>query len=663
MSKPKHRKSHHVRHAPRRPSPGTKGRAAKRTDPVAVLEDPEEAPAPVSDPPPVGALQRGQYGAPPSPPAAVLPRDQWGTTPDTVALAAVDPPRTLPASQIMRRTRAGAHAYVGSVRHAVGELRPWLRSGLQRTQAPTRRSVRVLLVLSVALALLLGVAGSGIGAISDYVALKGLATSALDNLNRVPEDLGLGSKAPGTHLIGTAQKAQAAADLQAALRDFQALHDRLAHPDPLLSLGGHVARVAAYVQSGLILSSVAIDGVHVAENLLDSLVVLANALNTSALVGSSGTTDAVGGVTVAELGALQTNITAALPYINDIIARLGAVPPSVAFAALSASQRAKITPYLSLLPKIPQFLPIMNQFIAAAPAILGIGQPAGYLVMTMDPSEIRPSGGFQGNYAVMGMDAGRPGSLSLQDVYLLDKPYQATARGAADAPPQQYLSWWPDQFLPWGLRDANLAANFPTTAAYNLSELHKEGGEAAPIVDSKGTVTGHKPVTVTGFIAVEPNVIAQFLALAGPITIGAPYNERVTADNLQDKIHYYQLTNAGRKVGTTVGSGDTVSSANKRFTALIAKAIQARIKTLPKEVLLQYLSQLVDDLHTKDIQIAFTNPIAENFLRYYQISSELYLGKADSLAINNTNISGNKASQYLHEGISDAVQLDRTGGA
>lgn len=593
-------------------------------------------------------------------------RTVWGNRPDDAILAALAPPE-IPSQVVPPRkqtmVQGGNRALTRPLAVTWREVSPWLRSGMRRSALPSRRALRMSVGMLVLIALITGVVGTGLAGLVDYFYVRGLATNGLEALQRVPDDLGLGAHSTH-HLVTAAQRTQAQGDLDTALRDFQTLHDKLANPDPILQAASRSGRVAADLRSGYLLSSVAIDGVHITQAMFDSLVAVANVVSSSPVTGGTSGSDAGTGLTTTDLATIQANFTSALPFINDIITRLQTTTPGELLAALSASQRAKVAPLLRLVPQLPALLPVMDRFFAAAPAILGIGQPAAYLFITMDPSEMRASGGFQGNYAVVGVNGGRMGNISLQDVYLLDKPYDATAAGSQDVPPDSYLNWWPHAFLPWGLRDANLSADFPTSAGYDLSELSLENGAAVPVLDASGKVTGHRPVTMTGVIAMQPEVIKQLLRIAGSIRIGAPYDVTVTADNLEQQIHYFQLTNAGRTKGGDVGSGDqSLSSANKRFTALLARGLEDRVKTMGRDKLFAFVGTVLNDLHTKDIQLSFTDPGAEDFLRHYQISSEVYTGTADGLLITSTNISGNKASQYLREQVHDTIQLDSAGGA
>jgi hypothetical protein len=610
---------------------------AKETD----LERPRQAEQASGN----GVVQRQDWGD--EPPAGILDHFSHATPATTLATK---------GRQMVQWVR-NYGAFVG---HSWQEVWPWLRSGLQHGQRPTRRALNALFSVLILGAMAVTIVGTAFSATSDYFALSHLKSDAISALSHVPDLLGFGTTLPH-HYISTYEQTQAKNDIAQALSDMQQLHQRLATPDLILSAAMRAPRTAELLQSALLLSSVAIDGIQVLQQMFDTVLAIAN-IYVSAPLTSNGPSDQTqGGLTLQSLQDFHTDLVNASPYLTDLELRLKGSPPNVLFAALSSTDQAKILPYLQILPNITAFLPLLDQFMAAAPAILGVGQPASYLFITMDPAEMRATGGFQGNYTVMDMRAGRPGVLSLQDVYLLDKPYNATYPGDEDAPPAQYSSWWP--YAPWGLRDANLSPDFLTSAQYDWQQLTQEKGNVVSIVNDAGKVSGTRPEPVTGMIAIEPAVIEQALQLTGPITIGAPYNDIVTAANFQQKIHYYQLTNQGRKLGTQAGQGDTLSSANKRFTALLARALEQQLKTMPKTRLLTLVGDLLNDLHTKDIQVAFTDPKAENFLRYYQVSSEMYAGNADSLMLADSNISGNKGSQYLAAQIDDQVQLDQYGGA
>ncbi|HEU4784598.1 MAG TPA: DUF4012 domain-containing protein, partial [Ktedonobacterales bacterium] len=214
---------------------------------------------------------------------------------------------------------------------------------------------------------------------------------------------------------------------------------------------------------------------------------------------------------------------------------------------------ATIGKLLAALPTILSATDTMQTLLDAAPALLGIGQPAYYLIAAMDSTELRPGGGFIGNYGILGLQAGQQMKnmpLALNDTYALDQKYYQSAlepyrlqqgvktvtavkgcQSLGPQPPARYW-WWPFRaFDPtckygWGLRDANLSASFPENAQAMMR-----------IVESvDGVVPSDAPLQ--GVIVFTPGFIKDILTITGPILV-PQFNVSVNATNHEDMIHTY----------------------------------------------------------------------------------------------------------------------------
>lgn len=152
------------------------------------------------------------------------------------------------------------------------------------------------------------------------------------------------------------------------------------------------------------------------------------------------------------------------------------------------------------LPDIRAGLSAVEQFMSVAQAVLGIGTPAKYLHEVLDSTELRPGGGFMGNYGIATLSGGRLTSLHLTDVYLLDMPFVYSGK-RVPFPPQ--YQWSPFVRWKWGLRDSNLDADFPTVARYGEQHYSLES------VDGP----------LQGVIAITPASMQQALEIAGPLRI------------------------------------------------------------------------------------------------------------------------------------------------
>ncbi len=75
------------------------------------------------------------------------------------------------------------------------------------------------------------------------------------------------------------------------------------------------------------------------------------------------------------------------------------------------------------IPLLQTWLKTVEQLLPVAPTLLGIGTPANYLIEVLDSTELRPGGGFIGNYGIATLSGGRLTTAHITDTYLLDQPY------------------------------------------------------------------------------------------------------------------------------------------------------------------------------------------------------------------------------------------------
>ncbi len=650
-------------------------------------------------------------------------RDLWGGGPDPYTMASVALEVSLP--------RPGKKA--GGKEHAaVIQFFNWVQHKFAKEVQPTQRAMRVLVALCLLGVVLLTSLGTGLAGLADYLSIKGLATDAVNSLTHVGADLGMSKGAP--QMTDAQRDAAARNDLNHARYDMQALHDRLAHPDFILSLAGSVPQVAPKLQSGLALSNIGIVGMQMLLTLVPTLVSVSKVL-TASPIATSSTTNNTPLLGADDLAQIASSIQQIQPTLAQMIDLIKATPPNILVAALSSKQQGEILPLLQGAQYLPNALNVMTQFLdlpnSTAATLLGITHgPVGYLLMTLDNAEIRPVGGFQGQYAVIGVNGGRISHIALQDVYHYLEPVTYSGPNTQRYRVYDNLSlanlepWFDSTELGWAMRNSGLSPDFPQAARYALWYLHNEelsvptvpnpppyqyydcpdgatqpisnaacyaGGDRLPITNAKGEITGFaaQRIPMAGVIAIQSRVIAQLLDITGPLTIGCPYRQQVTSANLQRLIHYYQETVAGRKVGNQP-CGAQVSDATKRFTALVTQALQERLRSLPKTALLRFVGDLVQDLHTKDIQIYFTDPTAnqaanagplafangdrsasvypadaaaEGFLRHDQVSNEVFQGTDDALMMSRADETGWKLEPYVHLQLVDQIQLQRDGSA
>jgi hypothetical protein len=169
--------------------------------------------------------------------------------------------------------------------------------------------------------------------------------------------------------------------------------------------------------------------------------------------------------------------------------------------------------------------------------------------------------------------------------------------------------------------------------------------------------------SVDGVIMFTPALIEQVLQILGPIHVPG-YNETITAQNLEDRLHYYQLDNAGMLKQIVLQPGKTWTSDRKRFTVYLSLLLMDRVRHASLDEMFAIARQMLYDLKTKDLQVYFTNPQVEDLLVQYGYAAQMDRSTIhDGLYVVQENLSATKASQYVQTILHDTVTLDAAGGA
>jgi hypothetical protein len=521
---------------------------------------------------------------------------------------------------------------------AMPELQPVQGKKRQRRPYSKRRRIITLAVLAVVLAGVLVPAGFliayGVSGYQTYVALKDQARDGVDHLLNV-KTIFTGVKTHPSGFLDTGKLLRARQELDAAQTDFEQLSYKIDHTPIIQTLTSYLPQFIPQVQSARAASRIGVDVTHMGQELISTALYLAPTLRGSLLTNSSKPL-----VTQQMLNVVGTTISDLLPRLTDIqqqsrLLSLDSLP-------VSAAQREEFGQLLQLLPQAETDLEQALNLLGAANWLLGVDSPRTFLVQTMDRAELRPTGGFTGQYGELTINGGRVGSFSLKDISLVE--YTDSSKTLGASAPAQYRSWWP--FANWGLRDSNLSADFPTSAQMAIEQYQLE--------------VGHR---VDGVILFTPFLIEHVLQIIGPVHVPG-YNDTITAQNLEDKLHYYQQDNAGIAKQAVYQPGDTSTSARKRFTGYLAQLIMTQIRHAPPDELLAIGQEVLHDLKTKDLQVYFTDPQAEGFLMQYNDAAQLNRSLTqDGLYVVQANVSASKASQYVKTILHDTVTLDAAGGA
>ncbi len=436
-------------------------------------------------------------------------------------------------------------------------------------------------------------------------------------------------------LFDEAKLIRAGQDVAAAHRDFVLVQTALNQTQLLQIVPQILPQYCPQMVTIQAASQIAIDLTAIGGQFIATGRVLAPHFHGSLL---SDTTKPL--VTASDLALVQATLDRAAPELNDIMAQAHNL--SLDTLPLSASQHQQLQQYLRVLPLLATFMKSEHSYLSIAGWLLGVDEPRTFLVQPMDRGELRASGGFTGQYGELHVNGGQVAPFTLTNIALLE--YAANSPTYGNLAPSAYRSWWP--FANWGLRDANLSADFPTTARLAIDRYKSE--------------VGHQ---VDGLITFTPTMIEQVLRAIGPITI-PQYQETITAQNLEERLHYYQLDNNGIRKEEIIEHVEDPEQARKLFTSTLAHVLMDRVRHASSGELLALGEQAVQAMQTRDLQIYFSNPQAEDLLTQYGYAGGMDRAIThDGIYIVQTNVSVNKASEFVQTNVHDTIHLDAAGGA
>lgn len=516
------------------------------------------------------------------------------------------------------------------------------RGGRGFMRRPRTRRQRILAAVMLVLILVpvLVVILFGINAYSTYRGLSDTAHSAVNHLldaKNIFSTNGKGS-ASKSHLgevftIPNLQRAEQ--DFSAAGRDFRQFQQQLKRSSTLQLVTAYLPQYSQTLSSARVASQVGIDVSLIGQIAATQAIPIAPTFSGSLLAATGQPL-----VTPRLLATARTTLDQITPLLADIQAQ--AQHLSLDSLPISASEKTQVGQMLRLLPQVMSDLGIIHSLLNNAGWLLGVDQPRTFLVQTLDRAELRATGGFTGQYGELTINAGRVAPFSLKDISLVE--YTNTSANRGQLAPQQYRSWWP--FANWGLRDSNISADFPSAAQLAITLYKQETNRQ-----------------VDGVITFTPVVIEHVLAITGPIQVPG-YNTTVTAQNLEDVLHYYQLNNSGILKQIINQPGNTSTSDRKRFTNYLANLLMEKVRSASPDQLLSIAHQMFADLQSRDLQMYFSDPGAEDMLVKYGYAGALDRSTThDGWYVVQENLSASKASQFVQTNLQDTVTLDGQGGA
>ncbi len=275
-----------------------------------------------------------------------------------------------------------------------------------------------------------------------------------------------------------------------------------------------------------------------------------------------------------------------------------------------------------------------DKFLSAFLSWLEAPKKQRIVVMFQNPSEIRPSGGFIGSYAIATLFQGNLLDLETRDIY--DPDGQLDLKIVPPKPLQGVTD-------KWGARDANWFFDFPMSAKKVLEFL-----EASKIYSERG-------IHFSSAIAVNVNVIKDLLEVTGPIEL-KDYSLTINSDNFLKEVQ--------REVeeGTDKAKGEP-----KRIIKTLAPLLFSEISKLSESQKEALLAKMALRIKSKDLLIYFKDPIIQDYAKQLGVGGDVlslpndFVG--EYLAVVNANVAGGKSDALIDQKIQFSGVIDERGVA
>jgi hypothetical protein len=250
----------------------------------------------------------------------------------------------------------------------------------------------------------------------------------------------------------------------------------------------------------------------------------------------------------------------------------------------------------------------------------------------INPSEIRPGGGFPGSYAGVTLSKGNLGSIEVKDIY--DPDGQLSLKVI---PPKQL------QLITqtWGARDANWFFDFPTSARKTLYFLNSS------------KIYSEQDLTFSALLAINVRVISDILSVIGPIEL-PEYDLTLTGKNFLDEVQ--------REVRS---GNDRLTGEPKRILRVLTPVLFERLGALSAEGKKQLITILRERFASKDMLAYIDDTVMQSYLEQLGIAGEVSQAEDGSLneylAVVNANIGGGKTDAVISQSITLKSRVDLEG--
>jgi len=280
-----------------------------------------------------------------------------------------------------------------------------------------------------------------------------------------------------------------------------------------------------------------------------------------------------------------------------------------------------------------KFLPSLKDGLAAIPSVLGYQSQKTYLIWFQNDKELRPTGGFITAYAIANVQNGKLVDINSDDIYQLDLKFSPF-----ETPPAALRNYMSMAIFP--IRDTNLSPDFKLSAE-KFESFYKK----IP-----------KMPKIDGIIAVDTELVREFLEVTGPIKI-KKYNETFSAEmnktyKIPDVVYKLEL------YAEKIKAGDRE---RKDIIGDLMDELLNRLLSAPPDQFPKILATTKEAAEQKHIMAYLHDSKAQNFVESLNYAGRISDYDGDYLHVNNANFGGLKGNLYIKEKVVQDIVVGEDG--
>lgn len=324
-----------------------------------------------------------------------------------------------------------------------------------------------------------------------------------------------------------------------------------------------------------------------------------------------------GGESIASPTMAFASMTDALAVARANMASATALAEDIDVNLIPEERRAEFQSILSSLPLFRQTVNQAFDYSKFLERLAGVYGSKKYLILFENQSELRPTGGFPGTYALVTFQSGVLKDFKVDDVYNIDGQLKENI-----IPPKQLQHITPT----WGMRDVNWFLDFPTSARKIMEFYKKESS-----------------LDVDGVIAINPEVVSRVIKIVGPIQLpkyGLILDENNFIPKLQEEVEY--------------GKNRTQP---KTVMVDFATQLLEQVRTVDSSKLPEIFSALSAGMGEKNALMYFKDLYLERFAIDNNFGGQIVDTKGDYLMVTFSNVKGSKTDRVTDTAIDMESEL------